>query len=158
MRWRRPLTGAWPVSYTHLSIEFIFGCEATLNFNIIGMYEGGTAEIIMLITMVLLVATAKGKEKRYEMGWKTTVLGLGIIGLVVCFIWGSMYLAFTPVGSNVINGVQARYYTPFLFLLFLLIPTHKIKSSLPERVVMPVTLGIVAFLNAVSVYNLLILE
>ena len=140
------------------SIEFIFGCEATLNFNIAGIYEGGMAEIIMLITLVLLIVLAKGKDKRYEISWKTTVLGYGIIGLVICFIWGSMYLAFTPVGSNVINGVQARYYIPFLFPLFLLIPTQKIKSELSESVVMSVTLGIVVLLNTVSVYNLMILE
>ena len=138
------------------SIEFIFGCEATLNLNIAGIYEGGTAEIIMLVTLVLLIILAKGKEKRYEINWKTTVLGYGIIGLVVCFIWGSMYLAYTPVGSNEINGVQARYYIPFLFPLFLLIPTQKIKSSLTESAVMPAALGIIIFLNVISVYNLMI--
>ncbi len=145
-------------SIAKTAVEFLFGCEATLNFNIAGIYEGGTAEIIMLIALVLLIVIAKGNDKRYRINARTTVIAFGIIGVVICFIWGSMYLAYTPVGSSVINGVQARYYIPFLFLLFLLIPTYRIKSTLPEKVVMPATLGMVTLLNAVSVYNLMIMK
>lgn len=140
------------------SIEFVLGCDATLNYNIIGKYDGGNAEIIMLITMLVLIVHAKGKGKEYEIDWKKRVLGLGIIGLVVCFIWGSMYLAYTPVGSNLINGVQPRYYIPFLFLLFMLLPTGKIRSFLTEKVAFSLALGVVVLLHTVSVYNLMILQ
>lgn len=140
------------------SIEFVLGCDATLNYNIIGKYEGGTAEIIMLITMIVMIIHAKGTDGKYQTDWKKRILGLGIIGLVVCFIWGSMYLAFTPVGSNVVNGVQARYYIPFLFLLFMLLPTDRIKSFLTEKMAFSWSLGTVVFLHMVSVYNLMILQ
>lgn len=140
------------------SVEFIFGCDATLNYNINGKYAGGTAELIMLFTVFVLIIHAKESDRKYQIDWKKRTWGLGLIGLVLCFIWGSMYLAFTPVGSNVVNGVQARYYLPFLFLMFMLIPTDRIRSFLTEKMALVLSLGVIVFLHAVSVYNLMILQ
>ena len=38
---------------------------------------------------------------------------------VAAMVWVAMYLAFTPVGSDYIQGVQARYYIPLLLPLYL---------------------------------------
>ena len=40
-------------------------------------------------------------------------------------IWLSMYLSFTPVGENQIDGVQARYYLPLLYLAVILVSGKK---------------------------------
>ena len=137
------------------SIDFLFDSQAKMNFNIAGMLEG-TMEIVLIIFLSFQIICAKGHEKEKQISMKTSVLGLGLIGLVVCFIWGSMYLAFTPVGSNVINGVQARYYLPFMYLLFVLLPFGKVKSYISENAMMKMSLLVIIVANAMSVYKVLL--
>lgn len=43
------------------------------------------------------------------------------IGAAVVLIWTSMYLVFTTPGNTYIEGVQGRYYLPFLFLIWLVL-------------------------------------
>ena len=33
---------------------------------------------------------------------------------IIVLVWTSMYLIYTPVGTDHMNGVQARYYFPIL--------------------------------------------
>lgn len=140
------------------SLEFIMDGEGKLNFNVNGEVRGGTIELLMVITLTMLVLCGKGSEDRYVVKGKTAVWGLGLIGLVICFIWGSMYLSYTPVGQNSVEGVQARYYTPFLFLLFMLLPFNKkIKCYLSERTLMQIALLAAIVINGACIFKILIL-
>lgn len=56
----------------------------------------------------------------------TLLMCLAVIGMV----WVAMYLAFTPVGYDYVNGVQARYYIPLLLPIYLCL--------CPDRVRVPV--------------------
>jgi uncharacterized membrane protein len=114
-------------------------------------------EILVVITLVILIICAKGQDKRYEVDWKTALKTYILIGIVACFIWGSMYLAFTPVGELTINGVQPRYYIPFLFLLFIMTPVNRIKCYVSEKYVMPISLLIVIGANFLCIKDLLLL-
>ncbi len=48
-------------------------------------------------------------------------------------VWTSMYIAFTTPGNTYIDGVQGRYYIPFLFLLWLVFNPPGISVKLGER-------------------------
>ncbi len=137
------------------SIDYIFNGEGKINFNISGM-RSGTTELVTVITLVCLVLCGRSVEKTKEISLKTSVVGLGLIGIVICFIWGSMYLSYTPVGSGIIAGVQARHYMPFLFMFFMLLPLNKIKCYISERIIMQGTLVMVILINVVCMYGLLI--
>ena len=50
--------------------------------------------------------------------------------IAVAFVWGSLYLAFNPVGATVINGVQGRYFIPLLFIFFLLLRRRTIRNTM----------------------------
>ncbi|MEG0962828.1 MAG: DUF2142 domain-containing protein [Lachnospiraceae bacterium] len=137
------------------SIDYIFNGQGKTNYNIYGM-RTGTVELVVIIFLIFLVLCSKGKEKEQEISLKTSILGLGLIGLVICFIWGSMYLSFTPVGSGNIEGVQSRHYIPFLFLLFMLLPLNKIKCYISEKIMMQGVLLMTVLTNIVCMYGLLI--
>lgn len=137
------------------SIGFIFDAEGKLNFNIYGM-RGGLTQLIMVIFMVFLLICTKGEEKQSKISLKTSVISLGLIGLVICFIYGSMYLTYTEVGSSVIAGVQPRHYVPFLFLMFMMVPFYKVKCEISNAALMRMTLTMTVLLNVVCMYGILI--
>ena len=44
-----------------------------------------------------------------------------LTAVTVAFVWTSMYIAFTTPGNTYIDGVQGRYYVPFLFLAWVVL-------------------------------------
>jgi uncharacterized membrane protein len=79
---------------------------------------------------------------------KLAVAGLGAACIgVICFL---LYLSWTPVGGIVIDGMQARYLTPFLILLIPLLAIRSSKKNAQESL-LPVWMfraGAVFFLAA----------
>ena len=53
-----------------------------------------------------------------------------------------MYIAFTPPGNTYIEGVQGRYYLPFLFLLWLVPSPSAVTVHLKNEVYYPALLGL----------------
>lgn len=49
---------------------------------------------------------------------RNRIVIFGLIAVTGVLIWTSMYIAFTEPGSGKIEGVQGRYYLPFLFMLW----------------------------------------
>lgn len=85
--------------------------------------------ITVLCTFVVLTDTSeKGLRRRDR------VLMAGIVLLIVCFIWTAMYISFTPVGADTINGVQGRYFIPIILPLLLLFQTGRIENRIPARI------------------------
>ena len=86
----------------------------------IGMMPGN---ILLIITFFYTIITDKNK---YDLNVKFNI-SKSIIYLLfyitICFTATSMYIAFTPVGINVINGCQPRYLLPILFPIFYLLGT-----------------------------------
>ena len=55
-------------------------------------------------------------KTRKEFDWKTKVICLLIFISIVLLIYTSLYVAWTPLKTPVIYGVQARYFLPVLLL------------------------------------------
>lgn len=114
------------------TIPYLFGPELTVNFNLYGT-KGGNLALLMPMALVFLILTDRYKDGIKTISTKARIGILVVITLVMCFVWGSMYLAFTPVGTLAINGVQPRYYVPFMFLLFIILPNFDLKHKIPDR-------------------------
>lgn len=67
---------------------------------------------------VILTNGQSSCGKRLDGKQKLWIFAIGAV--VVAFVWTSMYIAFTTPGNTYIDGVQGRYYLPFLFLIWLL--------------------------------------
>ena len=84
--------------------------------------------IIPLVLMILLVInTLADKEMNKKINVKETLIITGIVVLILCLIYASLYVQFTPPGFRYILGVQGRYFLPFLPLLMII--TSKINME-----------------------------
>lgn len=99
---------------------FLFGTEVFGGFAHlrIGMLE---TAIPVLVFLVLLGEEKHLAGKQGRLSWPARTLVLILCAAVIGMIWLAMYLAFTPVGAEEINGVQARYYLPLLLPVYLCI-------------------------------------
>ena len=68
------------------------------------------------ITQAVLTDSCTEETKRMP-GWKKVSICIISFG-VLCLIWTALYLSFTSVGLNQINGVQGRYYIPVTMWIF----------------------------------------
>lgn len=85
---------------------------------------------IFLILLLLFILTDNYKEEYLKP--KEKVYILLIVLLIIAFIWGALYLSFTPVGDDVIRGVQGRYFIPLIFPLSICFITNKIINNISK--------------------------
>ena len=64
----------------------------------------------MLTAGVVLTDYDGGEGRELSALQRGAALLLGFATL--CLVWTALYLSFTPVGADVIRGVQGRYYLP----------------------------------------------
>lgn len=122
----------------HDPLNYIFGILLPFLWNYLGFmttrgymdffaYLGYSSWWLWILSFVMVVFTTitdKAECDDKVDTWKSRtwsiILGLGTAGLVAT----SMYVSFTPVGLETVNGCQPRYIIPLLFgvLIFLGIP------------------------------------
>lgn len=71
--------------------------------------------LLLIPILCLLFFVEDGEERKIKL--KNRIQCIIVLGMIVGLIWVALYLGFTPVGSDYITGVQARYYLPILGLM-----------------------------------------
>lgn len=128
-----------PIAYTGLLLGSTFGQFIDKFFgslSIIKMGYIGSAPFIFLIIldalMIFFAFTNLDQEElklnRYQRGFL-----LFILFAVNCLIWTALYLSFTAVGSNVIQGVQGRYFLPLLIILLVCCQINKFRLKVDKN-------------------------
>ena len=107
---------------------------------------------ILLFTIFFIFFTDnKGNELSKKHRAITTCVNLGIVVL----IWTALYLTFTPVGSNTIEGVQNRYFLPLLAPLLIYLQPKNIVSKISPKVqtgatiIVPALIAVIMFLSSI---------
>lgn len=77
---------------------------------------------VLIVGIMLLMALFLDQERKItrlpkSLRISTVILSLGIVSLFTT----ALYIAFTPVRSEIINGVQPRYLIPLLFPFFFML-------------------------------------
>ena len=95
-------------------------------------YVGAVTQPILFAILVWGVAlTDNYREKDVKkLNNKHRVAMLFFIACTVVLIWTALYLSFTEVGSTGIAGVQARYYLPFIFMIYLCLQNDKVECKM----------------------------
>ncbi len=109
----------------------IIGKDILCNFSYLGMGSLHSFFAVLLVGVTLTDTYTGEKENRRVLPIKIKIAFIVQIAAVIALIWTALYLSFTEVGISTINGVQPRYYLPFLFLLYLCCQTEKIKNCFP---------------------------
>lgn len=92
-----------------------------------------TNNVYYIILLLLTFVAITGEKSDYKIPTKIRISLLVLVGLIICFIMGSMYLSFTNVASTTIGGVQERYYLPLLVPLGFILSTNKIKTKFNDK-------------------------
>lgn len=123
-----------PVEYTELLIgtivktapDYILGYEDKTFFAYLEGDDG--VWFYMCLIVLVFVSFTEGTMEDYLPLRRREKVALAIVTLgVICLIWTALYLDFTPVGLNMINGVQPRYYIPLFMPIALLIENGRIR-------------------------------
>ena len=89
---------------------------------------------------------------------KTKAFIAVVLLIIMSLIWTSLYVGFTPVGMDIINGVQPRYYIPILILIYLLFNTSKVKCEIKQTTYAIFTTSVSTYILFSSIYNQLLLK
>ena len=87
--------------------------------------------------------------------YQKNIILLSIIGIII-LIWTALYLSFTPVGLNTINGVQPRYFIPFIFPLMICFQSKNIQNKIEEKKYNFLIFGIMLFVMLISIFELVL--
>lgn len=98
------------------AISWLFGSIGSV---LSGMSLSVPSWIILLYVLVISLSVFRGKEKVSTFSpFTRIILFFGVLSYIVV-VMVSMYLSFTPYGSDVVAGIQGRYFIPILPLLFI---------------------------------------
>ena len=100
-------------------------------------------------------ADSKIKRKVYSL--RVQIAMLMQYGMVIVLIWTALYLSFTEVGKTVISGVQARYYLPFLFGVYMCFRTDKIVNNMKKDVYQMIIMTISVILLFLQMFNMILI-
>lgn len=89
---------------------------------------------------VILTDTGSFCGKTLKKGQRVWIFLLS--GACAVLVWTSMYIAFTPPGNTYIEGVQGRYYLPFLFPVWLAVSPSCVRTELKNSVYYPLVLAL----------------
>lgn len=98
---------------------YIGSCSGTLNWLSLGL-------------MFFTVFTDHDPELKQRLNWKLRLAMLIIAGMVVGMVFTTMYVAFSPVGTNDFSGVQARYLLPVMPLLMMLLSPEGVHNRMKK--------------------------
>ena len=100
--------------------------------------------------VVILTAGQSSCGKRLSKKQKLWIFIL-CVGTAV-LVWTSMYIAFTRPGNTYIDGVQGRYYLPFLPLVWLVLNPERVMVRMENKNYHALVLGAAALILAATVY------
>lgn len=121
-------------------------------------YIGNISNNLYLVYLVFLIFVSVTDTNKNELNLFQRLSFLVVLLGVILLIWTALYLSFTPVGYNIINGVQPRYFLPLLFPLLIVFNTSKIKSNISENVYNFIIFIIPILVFMISIYQLVLVN
>lgn len=85
--------------------------------------------ILLFMVLFVFLTDNKGNELTKKYRSAIVIIDLGVIAL----IWTALYLSYSSVGANTIEGVQGRYFLPLLFPLLICLQPKNIISKIKPK-------------------------
>ena len=127
-----------------------------LNLYGLGMLKDAWS-FVLLPVLAMLFLTNTDDEQNEPKNIKTirVVNGIAVV-CSVALVWIAMYLAFTPIGADAIEGVQARYFIPLLLPAAYTLWNNRIQIKVSKQRYYQIVLGAALVLAGVCFYQTLI--
>ncbi len=111
----------------------------------------------LLMILLLCVFTDKRECDIYPGVWRHRILTYLSCFATLCVVATALYIAFTPVGYNWVNGCQWRYIIPVLFPFFSCVGTPKIKNGMAAHQMSGIVFGVLAVALLASFFHVYVL-
>lgn len=154
---------AHPVAYGKLLLSSIRNhfFDYTLGYEglaLMGHLAGNETTVTTAVLAVSVSLTDKRSGEERDMTKIQKAAALFLCFVTICLIWSALYLSFTPVGADIIRGVQGRYHLPVTILMLLALRTGWIRNGTPKRIDDAVITGCSAAILLTSVYGSVIIN
>ena len=109
--------------------------------------------VVVGFLMILFLEFFRVKEQ-YVIKTKERVCYGILAGLISLAVLAAMWLAWTPVSYDNIQGVQGRYFLPMIPLLYLVVANNKkikIKSSMNLNIIFLCLLNVCAIFDVLKI-------
>lgn len=136
--------------------RFMMGNLMFLNLYVLGILKDAWSMILIPMFMMLTLAEPaweNSSDKSFRK--KMRRLTLPVMAVCVIMTWIIMYLTFTPVGSERIEGVQARYYLPLILPAAYAVWNNGIRLHFSKVRYYQIMLGAALLLTGICIYQCL---
>ena len=143
-----------------VTVYFSYSSSAGWISNIGSMAYLGTSSLRLLPVMLLVVValTDKNEMDAYPRAGLAKGMSLILIVVTAAMIATTMYIDFTPLGYQTIQGCQPRYLLPFFSLFFMVIGSPKVHHNWDLKRYHATALTTSLFLAAWSISQLAIIQ
>lgn len=121
--------------------------------NMLGMTFGSFTfnlpSLFFLIAFVFTVLLFAQRDDTLQLGKYDKWVFAGVFLIIFVLILTSLYLQWTPQGSNVVEGIQGRYFLPILVLIPVVL-CRSTKSKIPTMVSDSFVLYFALFVNVLA--------
>lgn len=118
-----------PLTYTKTLLTFLknyLSVGQTQSYTtFLAYYGAGSKYTLITIAVILYAFLDKSAANRYSSKTSFRLFSVICCFCSVCLVATALYVAFTPVGLDTINGCQPRYLIPILFPFLYILGTSK---------------------------------
>lgn len=105
------------------------------------------------LVMTILLAVLDRNDADAAIRPEDRLVTIGACLLALAMMATALYIGFTPVGSQEIDGFQYRYVLPVLFPMLYMLGSAKVRHTLDRNALSMAVFGISALMLLISVYD-----
>lgn len=145
-----------PIRYAKILLRYLknnylaFQGGLQVPFRTFGYIGESTNHVITFVLLWIVSFTDKREDDQWKQYNKVKITSFAIIAIVIVLVATALYISFTPVSYETINGCQPRYLLPMMFLFFALIGTNKVRNEMSVKIY---NSGIILIMSAISLLN-----
>lgn len=94
----------------------------------LGTFKVNLSDIYMTLLFILLIFELLFDNSKYKLNNKDKIISLSIFIIIILLINTSLYLQWTKLNSNFVDGLQGRYFIPIILLLAFVFDKYKINK------------------------------
>lgn len=145
-----------PLRYTQILLRFLrgyLGPENAIGIYSFFAYLGNAPLGLFYLGLMVVVCFTDRSETELTLTdsrW-TRILSLFFLFGTMCLVATALYIDFTPVGYESIEGCQSRYLYPVVFPAMILLGSGRIVNRTNRRLYNGILLGIMGYINYIDV-------
>lgn len=142
-----------PVTYSSTLLVNLFGPPSSaVAPSIIGLFGWNDTtlpywiQIIAVLTLVAALLYRNEKKSVIESITRKSRIGWAILILItMVLLYTTLYIGYTPIATNIIDGIQGRYFIPVAFLLIPIAAQSAIQLKIRKEVFPKIMLYLLSF-------------